>query len=175
MPKEKITFELEDGEIVTSGGVIIYKYNDDKKTINLLLLKDDKHIEDIGGCIDEEDKNIYNTISREVYEETNGIIDKKNIKQRIKKADYVYTPRSKYVIFIVHATKTEYNLKQKDFGDIEEHDNIKRKIKWYSLHEFYSDKNMEKVNWRMKNTKLYKKLNEIKERKYSTVLNFINL
>ena len=84
--------------------------------------------EDIGGKTDTEDVDIYDTISREVSEETNKVISKDVIKEQIKKGIPLYVPFSKYLIYLVEANEDQIKLKPSSFGNEELHDSIKRKI-----------------------------------------------
>lgn len=154
------------GNEVSAGGIIFYRVNDNN--IDLLLIENNRSIEDIGGQTDKEDNDIYETVSREVEEESNKIFKKKNLIKRLKdpSTKHVYTKKSKYIIFLLEATKDEKKLKKSDFGTMELHDNIKRTIKWIPL-EIFLDKDVisEKLNWRLKNGILFKLLNEIKSDK----------
>ena len=154
------------GNEVSAGGIIFYRVNDNN--IDLLLIENNRSIEDIGGQTDKEDSDIYETVSREVEEESNKIFKQKNLIKRLKdpSTKHVYTKKSKYIIFLLEATKDEKKLKKTDFGTTELHDNIKRTIKWIPL-EIFLDKDIisEKLNWRLKNGILFKLLNEIKSDK----------
>lgn len=124
--------------------------------------------EDLGGCVDDEDEDIFTTVAREAYEESNKLIKKNSIKKRLNKEQikYSYSPKNKYIVYIVEATEHEQELKSKDFGDTEEHDGFKRTIKWISLDEFLKSEIIKyKLNFRLKNKKLFDILNEIKKEK----------
>lgn len=146
---------------IRAGGVILYRFN--KTTIDLLIAENRGFYEDLGGCTDEGDKDIYHTVAREAYEESNKLIKRKRLIKRLKESYPIYNARSKYVIFVVKATDKEAKLKSSDFGDMEIHDGIKRKIKWIKLDEFMmKDVISIKLNFRMKHRDLFTKLNSIK-------------
>ena len=151
------------GNDVSSGGIIFYRVGENN--IDLLLIENERSIEDLGGCTDNEDSDIYETVAREVEEESNNIFNKKNLIKRLKdpSTKFIYTKKSKYVIFILQATKEEKKLKKSDFGIKEIHDNIDRAVKWIPL-EIFLDKDIinERLNWRLRNGILFKLLNEIK-------------
>lgn len=154
------TFEIDADQIVSSGGVLLYRFNDDQ--MELLLVNSRGGFEDFGGKIDNADKTIYKTVARETFEESNKLINKKTLESRLKTAPYVYVKRSKYVCFILEANNDESQLKSSDFGQIEIHDNIKRNVKWVKLSDFLKKEVIKyKLNWRLKSSALFSKLNEI--------------
>ncbi len=164
--KEKTILYLNDDATmpVSAGGVLIYK--NVNNAMHLLLIDSRNVYEDIGGKIDETDEDIYNAIAREVEEETNNIIEKDKIIDRIKKAhklsQWVYVPKSKYVIFLVEATPTEQKLEKEKFGDTELHDNFPRTIGWISRENLMKPEITKfKMNWRMKSSTLFEKLKGI--------------
>jgi hypothetical protein len=149
---------------ITAGGVILYRFV--KNNMELLLADSRGAYEDLGGCVDDNDKNIYETVSREAYEESNKLLSKTKIKNRLKDAPSMYAPRSKYVVYIIEANGDEAMLKCADFGEKELHDDIFRKIRWIPLDTFLLPETIKhKLNWRLKNTILFSKLKEIKNNK----------
>jgi hypothetical protein len=156
-----------NGQEVKAGGIIFYRYTD--KSIDLLLINSERTIEDIGGCTEKGDIDIYYTVARVVEEESNNQFNKKKIIKRIKheSTEYIISQKSKYIIFILKATKSEEKLKKEDFGNKEIHDDIKRQIKWIPLDFFLKgDIIKNKLNWRLKNAILFNKLKEIKDKKF---------
>jgi hypothetical protein len=172
-PKAKKTFYLDENkeQPVTSGGVILYRFV--KGNMELLLVESRGGFEDLGGRIDDDDDNIYTTVAREAYEESNELLSKITIKKRIKEAQFAYMERSKYVVYIIEANKKEIKLISDDFGDIEEHDNIARKIKWIPVETFLlAEVIKHKLNWRLKNKALFDILKFIKNDKKCNVSMF---
>ena len=156
------TFYHKDNkdEPIRAGGVILYKHVNN--TIELLLISSRGLYEDIGGCVDNEDEDIYDSVSREVEEETNAVITYDAIKHRLYDSDSVYSKQSKYIIFIVEATNEEANHESEIFGNTENHDNISRTINWIPLKTFLSKNIVKyKLNFRLKNTYLFNKLKNI--------------
>ena len=153
--------ENKDDEI-KAGGLLIYKIENNE--IFLLLIENRGLYEDIGGCSDIEDDSIYETIIREVEEETNHVIKKENINNLLEKNEEFYNKKCKYLLLIIKANDFLENLNSEQFGDKEIHDNINRKIKWISINEFF-DKNIlkYKINFRLKNKILFEKLEKIKK------------
>lgn len=143
---------------ITAGGLILYK-KDKSGNLKLLLIKKKGMYEDIGGKIDLEDETIYDTVAREVEEETNNVISSNSIIERIKKAPYFYSSHSKYVIFVVKANSNERHLRKEDFGETELHDDIERTIKWTSFRKFMKNK----MNGRMRIKQLFDKLYELEK------------
>lgn len=164
LESERPTFSLGDSENrpIKAGGVLLYRFN--KNSMELLLIESRNVYEDLGGRTDAKDKNIYKTVSRELYEESNKLLKKKDIYKRIKdtSAISIYIPGSKYIIFIIKATPDEAMLTSNDFGDKEFHDNISRKIKWVPLKELLMPEIINsKLNWRLKHYILFQKLKQI--------------
>lgn len=158
-------------EIVTSGGVLIYKFSE--KGMEILLVNSRGGFEDFGGKIDPDDKNIYKTVAREAFEESNELLNKKQIEARLKVAPYIYIPKSKYVVFIIEANLEEKKLKQEQFGETEIHDNVERKVKWVTLSDLLQPSVIKhKLNWRLKSSKLFSKLHEINNNKKLSVSMF---
>jgi len=151
---------LEDdiSKPITAGGLLLYKI-DKLGNLKLLLIKKKGMYEDIGGKIDLGDKTIYDTVAREVGEETNNVISNSSIKDRLLVAPYFYVNHSKYVIYVVKANSDERLFKKYDFGKTELHDNIQRIIKWTHFRKFMK----EKMNWRMRNKQLFDKLYDLEK------------
>lgn len=148
---------------IRAGGVIIYRKTKDNN-IDLLLIFSRGVYEDIGGRTDNNDDNIYDTVAREVEEETNKVITYDSIVDRLSDAKYVYFSQSKYIIFIVEATKKESKLDSEVFGDTEIHDNISRSIQWVPLDTILETSVIKyKLNYRMKNPHLFNKLKNIQK------------
>lgn len=147
-------------QIVTSGGVLIYRFGE--SGMELLLVNSRGGYEDFGGKIDSCDKSIFQTVSRETFEESNQLINIKDLEMRLEFAPYIYIKNSKYVCFIVEATQKESKLESHDFGNFETHENIKRTVKWISLNMFLRPEIIKhKLNWRLKSAALFAKLLEI--------------
>lgn len=155
--QDRQVFYLNDDETkpITAGGVLIYKYVNDK--LKFLIIDSRNMYEDIGGKCDKQDESIYDAISREVEEETNGQIKAKHIINRLKRTtSIVYAPKSKYVIYIVEATEREKGLKKSDFGDTELHDDFLRNITWINKDKLFSPEIIKNIlNPRMKNRNLF--------------------
>lgn len=151
-----------DEKPITASGVILYKFDKNKLKLLLIKSKNRKTYEDLGGHIDETDKDIYDTASREVFEESNKVLNRKSIKKRIKKSSCFYTPKSKYLIFLLEATDEEEKMNSIIFGDKEEHDDIERVIDWIPLEKFLKKETIKTgMNWRLKNRELFIKLIEL--------------
>lgn len=157
------TFYLDSDENkpITAGGVIIYRLSGGN--MELLLIDSRGTFEDLGGRIDKKDKDILSTVAREAFEESNEILNKRKIKSRLKSAPSIYVEKMKYLVYLIPANKDEQNLESKDFGTLEIHDNINRTIKWFSLNSLIKPEIFkEKLNWRIKNRKIFDTLIQIK-------------
>lgn len=148
---------------VTAAGALLYKNVSGK--MKILLMENKGKYEDIGGKIDPDDKSIYDAAGREIEEETNGIISKESIIDRLKESQYIYVPKSKYVVFIVEADKNEKKLTKDDFGDKELYDDFKRTIGWFLKNDIIKSSIIQfKMNWRIRNKDLFDKLNIIEHK-----------
>lgn len=130
-------FNGDQGKEVKAGGILFYRNN------KLLMIYSRNQIEDFGGKSDIDDKNIYDTVSREVEEESNKIFKAEKIKNLIKGEPYVYIPWSKYALFFVELT-TDYDLSE--FGHYENYDKIKRDVIWVPMDEFFDRKKNFRLN-----------------------------
>jgi len=174
MPKRnRPSFKIKDpksGEEndVTSGGVILYRIKNN--SLQLLLSWSRGKYEDLGGTVDETDADIYHTISREVEEESNGLILAKDILTRIQTREPIYSKTSKYLAFIVKANDLESVLTSEQFGDKELHDNFERTIQWVPLIEFMNPVTIrEKINFRLKNKYIFDALTALSPQPVETV------
>lgn len=148
-----------DNRLVYACGVILYRVQHNR--IEMLLIKGKTYLEDLGGKIDASDTDIYETVIREAYEESNGLI--KITRERLLDTKPIYTPASKYMIYIIRATNEEEQLVQEQFGTYELHDKIDREIDWFTLDRFYENVKLKSVNYRLVNRNLFDRLNEIKQ------------
>jgi len=125
---------------IRAGGVLFFNYK--KSNIELLMIKKSSNLkyEDIGGKTSESDKDIYETIAREVSEETNNVINFTIIQKQLHLAKCIYIPHAKYLLFIVKANSFERKLKASHFGNKEIHDDIDRTIEWVNFDDFLDNK-----------------------------------
>jgi len=125
---------------IRAGGVLLF--NKKKSKIELLMIKKTHQLiyEDIGGKTSSFDDNIYETISREVSEETNNLINSEIIKKQMYSGKCFYMSHAKYLLIIVKANSYERKLIDKDFGEKEIHDDIDRTIEWINLNDFLENK-----------------------------------
>jgi hypothetical protein len=123
-------FNFRESKQIFAAGVIFYKTENNKVYFLLEYVLDKNMYEDIGGKVDLCDDTIYDTVIREVHEETNEKI--LLTRERIETSPYCYNEKSKYMIFFVKANINEETLNCGVFGEIENHDNIKRIIDWIS-------------------------------------------
>ncbi len=139
------TFFLNsDNQPIRAGGIIFYKIDPLTKQIKMLMQytsRIDKNTnkkrnvyEDIGGKTDENDKSIYDTITREIIEETNGIITKEIIKEHLddeyhKINQGFYLDHSKYYLILIEANKNIINIDRRAYGKVETNGKI-RQFHW---------------------------------------------
>lgn len=163
MNKNKVRFHLNNQEIC-AGGVILYRMIN--SNIELLLIKSRDKYEDFGGKIDKGDVDIYDTIAREVKEESNNLIDYDSIMLRIKDTNNkpVYVKYSKYLVFILEANDLEKELTSEMFGTHEIHDNINRTVHWISMTDFLNLTERKEVNFRLINKPFFDALGALKKK-----------
>lgn len=154
--RKTLYLDSDENKPVTAAGVLIYRFV--KGDMEILMADTRGTFEDLGGRVDKKDKDIVSTASREAFEESNEKLNKRKIKSRLKEAPVVYVEKMKYVIYIIQANDDEKSLVTKDFGEIETHDNIPRTIKWIPVKSIIFDK----LNWRIKNKKIFDILKSIK-------------
>ena len=119
---------------VRAGGALFYKIENDN--LYFLMIKTKDKYEDFGGKTDENDLTIYDTIAREIEEESNNIFNKNDIMERITDLKPIYAPKSKYIIFIIKLTENEKNINVLTFGDMEIHDSIYRTVEFVPYYNF---------------------------------------
>lgn len=152
---DRPTFDYNE-KPVRAGGILFYKKNIETDKYELLLIHSRNQYEDFGGCSDVKDKNIQDTIVREVYEESNKIFKKKFIRKKIKNSEPIYIPRCKYLMYFVELDKY-YN--PTDFGDTEIFENIQRTVHWIDYDNFENEDFINSLNFRLKG---YSILNHLK-------------
>ncbi|QKF94239.1 hypothetical protein QKU48_gp0781 [Fadolivirus algeromassiliense] len=147
--KNRPTFYLDDDDEkeLRAGGVLFYKFNPSIADFELLMIYARNNYEDFGGCTDNKDKNILDTVSREVEEESNGIFKKDFIKNNIKDMDPIYIKHCKYALYVM---ELEDDVNPDDFGDKEIHDNIDRIVEWIPYSKFNDLDFINKLNFRLK-------------------------
>lgn len=173
--------ELTENEI-KAGGVILYRKDKEHKTIKFLLINSQEKYEDFGGRTDVIDKNINETIAREVEEESNGLIKKEYIINNIEKyltdkkrnnpeddlenefmtfigqsnlIKEIYIKNSKYLLYFI-PTDIDYDTTK--FGTYEIHDNIARTVDWITYEKLIS---MNNLNFRLRNRQFRQTIEEI--------------
>jgi len=143
---------------IRAGGVMFYKHK--KSKVEILMIKKTHQLvyEDVGGKTSIYDNDIYETIAREVSEETNNLINSNIIKKQMLYSKCIYMPHAKYLLIIVKANSYEKKLTEKDFGDKEIHDDIDRTIEWINLNDFLENKL--RVNPRLHSSELKEYLSD---------------
>lgn len=129
---------------ILAGGVIFYRYIG--MQLQLLMIYKGNVIEDIGGKTEFNDLSIYDTVAREVSEETNGIVNSIVIYNQLLYSPCVYMPNCKYVTFFVKSNSYESMLTSENFGDKEIKFNLFRKIMWINIADIHKYKTAHRVN-----------------------------
>jgi hypothetical protein len=141
--KSRPTFYKDDHEI-RAGGILFVKHQDttaststtsSTSTIEVLLSLKQNRYEDIGGKTDPVDQSIYDTISREVQEETNGLITSYHVQKQlqVKHNSSHFIIHGKYLLYIIQANSFERNVTSSDFGETELLYDIPRTMHWVPI------------------------------------------
>lgn len=122
---------------IKAAGLILSKVIDGHTYFLMQMVQKDRNIvyEDFGGKIENIDTDWCDIILREVAEESNGVLNAHDLRERIMAATDTtyYHARSKYVFVVLPATLREASLTGEEFGD-SEHDAVKfqihRTVRW---------------------------------------------
>lgn len=146
MNKNRPTFYFDNdtSKEVRAGGVLFYRLNGQYE---FLMINSRNNFEDFGGCTDLCDKDIIDTICREVDEESNGVITSNFVRESIITETPLYIKHCKYVLYIVQIT-ADYDTKS--FGNKELHDNIDRTVHWIKADNFENNDFIKKLNFRLR-------------------------
>lgn len=122
---------------VLAAGVLFHKIVDGDVQVLVVRYFDPNwpNLDDLGGRANIFDRHVFDTIVREVREETNGIIEITLAMSQIAKK--VYVPESKYACWLIDADSQEANgvanLECADFGVLERDDDIFRLVNWFKI------------------------------------------
>ena len=138
--------------LVTAAGTLFIKVVDGRIYLLLISYTDQRYslLDDLGGRAEVYDKSIYQTIDREVKEESNEIIqiDSENLE-----CTSVYMPECKYLCLITKLNEDAYP-DTSIFGTLEHTNQLKRTIEW---HEF-TDQLKPKLSHRIRQQSIYDEL-----------------
>jgi len=150
----------KDFKEFSAGGVLLYD-----KNLNFFMIISSRGFEDFGGKMDKKDKDIYECVAREAFEESNEILNKLSIKRRIKKVKPIYNEKSKYLLFVIPMTKKEEKIDVSEFGKMEKHDKIKRIVEKVPIENLLSSNFIKnKLFFRLKNKNILKYLFDLKKK-----------
>lgn len=165
MSEQKRIFKISNNGVlfpVCAGGIILYRIENKELQLLLMCRSAGCCYEDLGGKSQFDDQDIYQTVAREAEEESNGLINRNSVFNRIKQSEFIISEKCKYVLFVVRANNKEVNLKSEQFGDKEIHENLPRTVDWVTLSEFTNYiKLTGKLNFRLRNRKLYQLLKQL--------------
>lgn len=132
---------------IRAAGVLPYVRTEEG--VEFLMIRCNRKYEDFGGKTDIVDKSIEETAARETEEESNCILKKDMLLEKIKNNSIpAYSKHSKYILYFVEVD--EYYHPRK-FGTREKHENIKRTVEWVPIEKFKDIKFIEKyVHFRLK-------------------------
>ncbi len=152
------TFILKGGRKVRSGGLLLYRYNKEIADYEFLMVKYEKKrakYEDIGGKTAPGDKSHIDTICREVYEETNGKIEKEEIQGLVKDVIPLFFyvgGKGGHVVYIV-----EKDIGEREYGEKDIEGRV-RKLQWLNFNEIRKQQIKEIVSLRLSSLKKFRLL-----------------
>ncbi len=140
---------------ISAGGILFVKIVDGKTYLLLSSYLDPNRplLDDLGGRTEIADESIFQTIDREVNEETNNII---TVNSQNLKGARIYVPRSKYLCLMVLIDK-DICPDTSIFGRVEVTNQIKRTIEWHE----WTDSLKNKLNPRLKHKTIYDVLSQL--------------
>ena len=114
-----------------------------KKILLMQYLDVETKLDDFGGKVDHQDRDKFETICREVSEESNGIINRQIILNltRTNKCFGCYTESSKYFFLTIEVDDTFYP-DTSIFGNREIYENINRVINWHNINDVLRNKKL---------------------------------
>ena len=122
---DRPTFYTKTKKPIRAGGVLFVK--DGEYLLQKKSKKNGFQYSDFGGKTDISDKDIIDTIIREVQEETNNQI--LLTRNQLNKAKKKYLPKSKYLLFVIK-TKRSFKKEIDQMGTQEINTDIMRTVEW---------------------------------------------
>jgi len=184
--RKRFLFNGDSNNQIKGVGILFTRIDENGET-QLLVQETGKHkkkkysekISDFGGKVDDTDSSPIFTASRELHEESNGALYRKESKkaknedEQIKnkqtkkyldinelkkivqnhKYKVIYSSNSKYLLYLVNFPST-INVDFTKTGAYEQFDKIKRDVKWISVTEFNSNYKTKKNHYRLFNNDL---------------------
>jgi len=133
----------------TAAGILFFKVIDGKIYLLLISYNEKKYslLDDLGGRAEVYDQSIFQTINREVAEESNDLIqvDSQNLQ-----CNQVYVADSKYLCLIVKLDSDAYQ-DTSIFGTFESTNKFERTIKWYE----FTDQLKPQLSHRIRQSDIY--------------------
>lgn len=130
--KDRYVFDIENVGTVSAAGFMLRNGNN-----YLMQIHSDMPwmYDDFGGKTDLYDKDVFDTVMREVCEESNSYLNVS--REELMAAEKYYIPSSKYLLFVADTTK-DYAEVIELMGDYEEWDDCPRTTGWVheSIHEY---------------------------------------
>lgn len=140
--KRKVFIDDDANSIICACGCLfVNKYS--KKLLLIQYLDTNKRLDDLGGKVDHIDNTKYDTIFREVDEESNGLINKQIISKLLLSNNYFecYSNKSKY-FFLVIEVDDSFFPDTTVFGRNELCENINRVIEWHDITTVLKNRNL---------------------------------
>jgi hypothetical protein len=121
--------------MIKAAGLILAKHVDGR--LYLLLQRRLRRgrlvYEDFGGRVEATDASPIDTLLREAVEESNGLLDRTSLTQRVERGCYSEFYQGKYLFLVLLATAEEQAII--DFGEKESHTGIDRQVRWVRADE----------------------------------------
>lgn len=108
IPNQKVMYVDESPKMpIVSGGVLIYRFVNSK--LYFLILDNIASFCDLGGCISNDDQDIYDTIIRNVKKISENKIILTH--ERLQLSQRFYVQERRHVVFVMSAIDSEFRLK----------------------------------------------------------------
>ena len=114
LPLQIKYFKLHNYQ-VKAAGILFYQVLEDGTVQLLLRNSKEKGFADLGGKIEDCDRDIYDIAAREAWEESNKVFDVDELQRKIRNQEGYYIVASKYCMF--YCEISHHNTKE--FGNVE--------------------------------------------------------
>jgi len=134
---------------ISACSCLLYKVVKNVKYLLLISYEDPNwpNLDDFGGRVEDDDDNVYDTISRETAEESNDIIVL--TQEQLENSKHKFYVKQSKCYSVLLQVPENFHKDTKIFGDFENKDKIYRVINWYE----YNDDLKERLSFRIKGNK----------------------
>lgn len=117
-----------------AAGILFYRVLEDNTVQLLLRNSKGKGFADLGGKIEDCDRDIYDIAAREAWEESNKVFDVNELQKKIRNQEGYYIVAAKYCMFYCEIGNHDTN----EFGDTEIVTNQSHEFQWIGENDKFS-------------------------------------